>query len=134
MFRRHPLLSTLTVVYLGIVGWVTLGPQPLDRQSNALLWRVLSVFSGHDSTSWITYSRVEFGSNILMFVPVGLFFLLLFGRRLWFMGVIAGIVLTKSEIDEKAKVVQAEIINHPQHDPQQEKLVLKEKESKCALM
>jgi Ras-related protein Rab-28 len=46
---------------------------------------------------------------------------------------LAGIVLTKSEIEQKSKVVQAEIINHPQHDPSQEKLVLKEKESKCTV-
>jgi hypothetical protein len=35
---------------------------------------------------------------------------------------LAGIVLTKTEIDQKAVVVQAEIINHPQHDPTQEKV------------
>lgn len=46
---------------------------------------------------------------------------------------LAGIVLSKAEIDQKAKIVQAEIINHPQHDPNQEKLVLKEKESKCTI-
>ncbi len=29
-----------------------------------------------------------------MFVPIGIFFVLLFGRRLWFMSVISGILLT----------------------------------------
>lgn len=47
---------------------------------------------------------------------------------------LAGIVLSKTDIDQKAKVVQAEIINHPQHDPNQEKLVLKEeKDKKCTI-
>jgi len=46
---------------------------------------------------------------------------------------LAGIQLTKAEIEEKAKVVQADIINHPQHDPNQEKLVLKEKKERCVI-
>lgn len=46
---------------------------------------------------------------------------------------LAGIVLSKSDIDQKAKVVQAEIINHTQNDPNQEKLVLKEEKNKCAI-
>lgn len=46
---------------------------------------------------------------------------------------LAGVALTKGEIEQKAKVLQAEIVNHAQHDPNQEKLVLKEKESKCAI-
>jgi Ras-related protein Rab-28 len=46
---------------------------------------------------------------------------------------LAGIVLTKSELESNTKVVQAEIINHPQHDPSQEKLVLTGKESRCSI-
>lgn len=46
---------------------------------------------------------------------------------------LAGIVLSKSDIDQKAKVVQAEIINHPQNDPNQQKLVLKEEKNKCSI-
>ena len=41
MFRRHPVLAVITFVYLGVVGWVTLGPQPLDSSGNALLFRLL---------------------------------------------------------------------------------------------
>jgi VanZ family protein len=96
MFRRHPVLSLATLAYLAFVGFVTLGPQPLDRGGQHLLWRVLRVFAGHDLTSWITYSRVEFLANVGMFVPIGVFFLLLFGRRFWFVGIIAGVVLTSA--------------------------------------
>ncbi|MCU1406627.1 MAG: VanZ family protein [Glaciihabitans sp.] len=94
MFLRHPLLSLGTLLYLGFVGYITLGPQPLDDRANSFLWRALTVFGRHDSTQWITYDRVEFGANIAMFVPIGLFFLLLFGRRLWWLAVIFGIGLT----------------------------------------
>jgi glycopeptide antibiotics resistance protein len=94
MFRRHPLLTLATFAYLGLVGWLTLGPQPLDASNDSWLFAALKIFSRHQATSFITYDRVEFGANIAMFVPVGVFFLLLFGRRAWFVAVVAGFVLT----------------------------------------
>ena len=94
MFRRHPLLSLVTLGYLAIVGWVTLGPQPVDDSRGSWLWRLLRFFSGHELTDWLTYSRVEFLANVAMFLPIGVFFVLLFGRRLWFVGILAGAALT----------------------------------------
>ncbi|HEY0259299.1 MAG TPA: VanZ family protein [Lacisediminihabitans sp.] len=94
MFRRHPLLSLVTVAYLGFVGWLTLGPQPLQGHSGVWLWRLLGFFGRHQSTNWLTYSRVEFLANVLLFVPIGMFFLLLFGRRWWFVSVLAGVAMT----------------------------------------
>ena len=94
MFRRHPFLSLATVGYLAVVGWITLGPQPIDTGNGYWLWRALQFFSSHESTRWLTYDRVEFLSNVAMFVPIGIFFVLLFGRRLWFMSVISGVLLT----------------------------------------
>lgn len=93
MFRQHPFLSLATFAYLGLVAWVTLGPQPID-DGDVWLWRLLRFFGRHDATSWLTYQRIEFLGNVLMFVPVGMFFLLLFGRRLWFVSVFAGVALT----------------------------------------
>lgn len=94
MFRRHPYLSLTTFSYLGFVAWVTLGPQPVDAGDDALLWRALRFFSRYDLTDWITYHRLEFLANVGMFVPVGMFFLLLFGRRMWFVAVLAGVAMT----------------------------------------
>jgi glycopeptide antibiotics resistance protein len=94
MFRRHPLLSVVTFVYLGIVGWLTLGPQPLDDEPNGFLFKLLEVLGRHDATDWVTYNGLEFTANIAMFVPVGLFFLLLLGRSYWFVAIFAGVVLT----------------------------------------
>lgn len=94
MFRHHPFLSLATVAYLGFVGWVTLGPQPIDSGNDRWLWRALRFFSRHDLTDWITYQRVEFTANVFMFIPVGMFFLLLFGRRLWFVALLFGVALT----------------------------------------
>lgn len=96
MFRRHPLLTTFTVVYLGVVAWVTLGPQPLDNQAQGVLFRALRVLGRHTSTDWITYSRVEFSANIAMFVPIGVFLLLLLGRRQWWLAIVLGFLMTVS--------------------------------------
>jgi glycopeptide antibiotics resistance protein len=45
-------------------------------------------------TSWLTYSRVEFLANIAMFIPIGVFFVLLMGRKWWFAAILAGIGVT----------------------------------------
>ena len=45
-------------------------------------------------TDWVTYSILEFWANVAMFVPVGLFFLLLLGRRRWWLAIVLGVVLT----------------------------------------
>jgi len=94
MFRRHPILTVMTFVYLGIVGFITLSPQTDASGFNALVFRVLAVFARFDATQWITYQRLEFLANVAMFVPIGIFFLLLFGRFWWFASVFAGVVLT----------------------------------------
>jgi glycopeptide antibiotics resistance protein len=94
MFRRHPLLSVLTFGYLGLVGWITLGPQPLNSQDQRLLARILSYFGNYDATKWITYNLVEISANVAMFVPLGLFFLLLFGRKRAWLAMLLGVMLT----------------------------------------
>jgi glycopeptide antibiotics resistance protein len=94
MFRRHPILTVITFVYLGVVGWITLSPQTDPTDFNSLVFRFLEFFSRHEVTQWLTYQRLEFLANVAMFVPIGVFFLLLFGRFWWFASVIAGGLLT----------------------------------------
>ncbi|SKA85810.1 VanZ like family protein [Agreia bicolorata] len=88
MFRRHPVLSVLTVLYLGGVAWVTLGPEPYDADTSSVLWRFLDFFGRYEATDWITFDRVEFVANIAMFVPLGIFFVLLLGRRRWWLAIL----------------------------------------------
>ena len=88
MFRRHPVLSVLTVLYLAGVAWVTLGPEPYDARTSGVLWRFLDYFARFEATDWITFDRVEFVANIAMFVPLGIFFVLLFGRRHWWLAIV----------------------------------------------
>lgn len=94
MFRHHPVLSLVTFVYLGVVAFVTLGPQPFDDGSGSLVWRLLAFFGRYPPTAWISYGTLEFWSNVAMFVPVGLFFLLLLGRRRWWLAILLGVLLT----------------------------------------
>lgn len=96
MFHRHPFLSLASFAYLGFVGWMTLTPgsgmpswEP-DAQS------VLDRFHAHDLLLWLSVSRLEFLANVAMFVPVGLFFLLMFGTRLWWLAIGAGFLLTSA--------------------------------------
>lgn len=94
MFRRHPVLAILSVVYLAFVGWVTLNPSPPSPGANRLLRRVLEWFGRHEATEWITLDRFEFLANIALFVPVGVLVLLFLGRRWWWVGIVVGLVLT----------------------------------------
>ncbi|MCX7521279.1 VanZ family protein [Microbacterium sp. STN6] len=94
MLHRHPVLALITVAYLAFVGWLTLGPQPVDTAHDSWLWQLLRVLQQYDATSWITYSRLEFGANMAMFFPVGLFFLLLLGRRYWWLSIFLAFALT----------------------------------------
>lgn len=94
MFRHHPILTVVTFIYLGVVGWITLGPQPFDEGSDSLVWRMLHLLGRFPLTDWVTYSFLEFWANVAMFVPVGLFFVLLLGRGRWWLAIVLGVLLT----------------------------------------
>lgn len=94
MFLRHPFLSLVTVAYLGLVGWITLGPTPYDAQTSSLIWRVLGYLQRHALTSWVTFNGVEFTANVLMFLPLGMFLVLLLGRGKWWSAIIIGVLVS----------------------------------------
>lgn len=94
MLRRHPLLSVATFGYLAVVAWVTLGPQPLDDQGRGVLLRVIRLLQGREATDWVTYDGVEFAANVVMFVPLGLMFVLLLGRARWWVAIVLAVLLT----------------------------------------
>lgn len=100
MFHRHPFLSLLTFVYLGFVGLVTLTPASAQPNYSALAERVLARLESYPDlnpvTARLSVERVEFLANIGLFVPVGVFVLLLFGSRLWWVAIAGGIALTSA--------------------------------------
>src|SRR4051812_9408783 len=93
MFLRHPILSLATLAYLGVVGWLTLSPQAPSGTNN-FLWRLAHFFESHASTEWITFNLLEFVANIALFVPFGVFFVLLLGRRRWWLAILFGVATT----------------------------------------
>jgi glycopeptide antibiotics resistance protein len=102
MILRHPLLGTATALYLGLVAWITLSPEPYDSRIDGFLFRALGVLHRHDGTAWITYASVEGAANVAMFVPVGMFLVLLLGRSRWWLAIALGVGL--SALIEAAQV------------------------------
>ncbi|MXG90404.1 VanZ family protein [Nocardioides flavescens] len=96
MLHRHPFLSLVTLAYLGFVGWITLTPGSVAPTSSELVLRVLARLQRYEELSWLTFDRAEHLANIALFVPVGLFLLLLFGTRFWWLALMAGFVLTSA--------------------------------------
>ncbi len=98
MLHRHPFLSLLTLLYLGFVGLVTLTPADDQPDYQDLAARVLARLQRYPDldplTSRLSVERIEFLANIGLFVPLGVFVLLLVGSRLWLVALAAGIVLT----------------------------------------
>lgn len=96
VFHRHPFLSLTTFAYLGLVALVTLTPREEAPTQSDVVVQVLERLQRIDGLSWMTYDRVEFLANIAMFVPVGLFLLLMVGSRLWWVAGLAGFALTSA--------------------------------------
>jgi glycopeptide antibiotics resistance protein len=100
MFRRHPVLAPLTLVYLAIVAWVTLGPQPLDHRQQHWVLALVHWARAFVHPHWprlatqISYDHVEFLANVAMFAPIGLFLVLLLGRRFWWLAVLGCVAMT----------------------------------------
>lgn len=96
MLHRHPFLSLTTLAYLGFVAWLTLTPGSAAPTSSDLVLRVLARLQRYDELAWLTYDRAEFLANVALFVPVGLFLLLLFGTRFWWVAALAAFAMTSA--------------------------------------
>ena len=96
MLHRHPLLSLVTLAYLGFVAWLTLTPGDLAPTSSDLVQRVLDRMQRYDELAWLTDDRAELLANVALFVPVGLFLLLLVGTRFWWVAAGLAFVLTSA--------------------------------------
>ena len=94
MFWRHPILTLVTLAYLGFVVWLTLSPTPFDATTTGNIYRLVDWVAQHTGATWVTYSALERLANIALFIPVGSLFLLLFGHRLWFVAVLCGVAFS----------------------------------------
>ena len=94
MLHRHPFLSLLTGGYILFVAWLTLTPQPIDADDQQYIHRVLDALHRRGYAESLDYNRLEFLANIALFVPVGVFLLLLFGAGGWWLAGIGSFAMT----------------------------------------
>src|SRR5690554_3704091 len=111
MRLHQPVLAVITACYLVLLGWLTLGPQPLDSNGRGLLHRLIRFISGDNTLDWITFALVEFTANIILFIPVGVLFTLMLGWRRWWLALILGVALTVSI--EVAQLVLPDRVTDP---------------------
>ena len=71
---------TLTIVLLA-----TLWPTPLDQGYEGAINRFLSVLHRSGVPLWFGYDKLEFTSNIIMFVPLGFLVALLLPQKMWWL-------------------------------------------------
>lgn len=94
MLHRHPFLSLVTGAYLVFVAWLTLTPQSQHVSQAQVVERILDALHRRGYAETIDYSRFEFLANIALFVPIGVFLLLLFGAGGWWLALIASFAMT----------------------------------------
>jgi len=94
MFHRHPFLSLLTGGYLVFVAWLTLTPTPIGQDQQDLIVRVLEALQRRGYLESLDYLQLEHLANIALFVPIGVFLLLLFGAGGWWLALLACFAMT----------------------------------------
>lgn len=73
--RRARTAAGLLGVYGIVLAVIAFWPVPVDRGAGRFL-RILT-----EAVPWMTYSRIEFGANVLMFVPFGALVAVILRRR-----------------------------------------------------
>ena len=84
----------LTGGYLVFVAWLTLTPQPISPADEAFIDEFLARLHSHGYLESLDYDQLEFLANIALFVPIGMFLMLLFGTRLWWLALLACFAMT----------------------------------------
>ena len=92
--RRRAVLPIVIAVYLLAVAGITLDPAPGDPAGNPLLRELLRAVSAVPGLGWVDYDVAEFSANVLLFVPMGVLFVLLLGAWRWWLAVAIGVVAT----------------------------------------
>lgn len=88
------LLAPLSLGYLVAVGWMTLSARPYGEDIDGVLDRLLEWLSRRPVTEWVTFLWLEFFANVAMFVPLGVFVVLWFGVRRWWLAPLIGFGLS----------------------------------------
>jgi hypothetical protein len=90
-------------VYLVVLALIAYWPTPVDRGARGTIADTLAWLHAHGVPGWLDYRLIEFSANVALFVPVGLFTVMLLGRSRWWLAVLAG--LTVSTVIELGQLV-----------------------------
>jgi len=93
---RVLLVSIALALCLLALMLVTLTPSPVDQPFAQLLERVISELHERGLPQFIGYNKIEFGANILMFVPIGFLTTLLVPSRFAWTAIIISPLLSSA--------------------------------------
>ncbi|WP_152538081.1 VanZ family protein [Williamsia sp. D3] len=89
--RRHrPIVGSL-IVYIAVIGVITLSPRN-DSRGSPLADAVLDFLDRYEATAWITFFTLERSANVFLFLPLGLLLVATLGRRHWVSAIGFGIL------------------------------------------
>ncbi|MEV1130038.1 hypothetical protein [Agromyces sp. NPDC049794] len=83
--RRWALLVLAIYAALGAV--VVLIPRPIDQGFTPWVRGLLAHLRSHGLAPWITYEVVEYASHVVLFAPLGILTVVVFGRRMSWLAV-----------------------------------------------
>lgn len=87
-------VAVLAVAYLGVVAFITLTPARRGSAVSELSGRAHSMMDSLPLPAGFTSADAEFALNMLMFAPLGVFAVLLFGARGFWLAALTGITLS----------------------------------------
>jgi hypothetical protein len=96
----------LLIAFGVIVTVITLWPGPPDPDGQRALREFLLRAHTHGLPTWITFGRIEFAANIVMFVPIGLFGALVMVRHRWLVVPIAVAASIAIEVFQSARLAE----------------------------
>ncbi|TQJ31647.1 VanZ family protein [Microbacterium sp. SLBN-146] len=89
MRPRRWALVVASAAYAVVLWYLTLRPVPYEPEVQGIVDLVVAWFARYDVTAWLTLDRVEFLSNVGLFVPFGAL-AVLWGAR-WWIAVVCGL-------------------------------------------
>ena len=90
--RGRVLLAAASALYLALLASLTIGPQPATV--GGTLVALGDWFAGWQVTAWLTFAVLEFVSNVVLFLPLGLLWVAWTGTRRWWLAALVGLALS----------------------------------------
>lgn len=86
---RHRAALILAIVYFAALAAIVFWPSPVDRPIDGMIRDLFQWLHRHGVPVWFPlYQTVEFGSNILLFVPFGVVLALRLALRHWWLAIV----------------------------------------------